>query len=126
MMDIQLDNAKLDTEMKRLELTNARRRLGQGGQTAPGIPDQIQHMPAKVISHSKGRPEIEAGSITSIGFARTAGGGLVPVPSKDVKERIEDQMAPELVWAGQAYGGPMLGNNKSKPPKKLLPKGAKD
>ena len=124
MMDIQLDNAKLDTEMKRLELTNARRRLS--GQLSPGLPDQIKVKPAEVTSHSKGRPSIEAGSVTSTGYARTAGGGLVPVPSKDVKERIEDQLIPEMVWAGQNYVGPMVGKENTKPPKKLLPKGSKD
>lgn len=124
MMDIQLDNAQLDNEMKRIEVTNARRSLT--GQVGPGVPDQVQNMPAQVTSHASGRRNIEAGSVTSTGFARTPGGGLTPVPSRDVKERIEDQMIPELVWAAQNYMGPMLGSSKNKPPKSELPKGYSD
>jgi hypothetical protein len=123
-MDIQLENARLDTEMKKLELSTARRRLT--GQVGPALPDQVINKPAEVTSHAKGRPNIEAGSVTSTGFARTAGGGLTPVPSKDVKERIEDQFIPETVWAAQNYIGPTFGSTKNKPPKKLLPKGHKD
>jgi len=125
-MDLQLKNAEMDTEMKALELTTARRRLGQGGQVGPGIPDVIQNKPAEITSHAKGRRNIEAGSITSTGYARTAGGGLTPVPSKDSKDRIEDQFIPEMVWAAQNYIGPAIGRDDTKPPKSLLPKGAKD
>jgi hypothetical protein len=121
MLDITLDNAKIDNEMKRLELQSARRRLA--GQVGPGIPDNVKTIPAEVTSHAKGKPAQEAGSITSVGFARQPDGRMSPVPSRDAKERIEDQLIPELVWAAQNYGGPMLGSQKNKPSKKLLPKG---
>jgi hypothetical protein len=120
-MDLQLDNMKMDNEMKRMEVISQRRRLA--GQVGPGVPDDVKSIPAQVTSHQKGKLPQEAGSITSVGFARTAGGGLTPVPSKDAKERIEDQFIPEMVWAGQNYVAPMLGDNTNKPSKSLLPKG---
>lgn len=126
MMDLQLKNAQMDTEMKSIDLSNARKRVGQGGQLAPGLPDQVITKPAEITSHVRGRKNIEAGSVTSTGYARTAGGGLTPVPSKDVKERIEDQMIPEMVWSAQNYLGPAVGKTDTKPPKKYLPKGYKD
>lgn len=124
MMDIQLDNAKLDNEMKRMEVTSQRRRLF--GQVGPGIPDLVQNVPAIVTSHAKGKPQLEAGSVSSTGFARTPEGGLTPVPSKDVKERIEDQFIPETIWAAQNYIGPILGDRRNAPPRNLLPKGYVD
>jgi hypothetical protein len=122
-MDIQLSNAKIDNEMKQIELNNARRSMA--GQVGPGVPDLVQNKAVEVRSHAAGKPNLEAGSVTSTGFART-GSGLMPVPSADVKEKIEDQFIPEMVWAGKNYIGPILGNQKNKPPKKLLPKGYKD
>lgn len=51
-------------------------------------------------THSQpGNPAQEVGSVSDYGYVRTAGGGLAIVPSKDAKDRIEDQMIPELSWA---------------------------
>lgn len=124
MMDLQLENQTLDNEMKRLQVTQERRRLA--GQVGPGMPDQVETIPSQVTSHAKGHPQLEAGSITSTGFARTAQGGLTPIPSRDVKERIEDQFIPETIWAAQNYIGPMLGDRRNRPPNKLLPPGYAD
>lgn len=46
----------------------------------------------------------EPGAITDVGWAKTASGGYAPVPSDDVKQRIEDQLIPELAWALRNYG----------------------
>jgi hypothetical protein len=124
MMDLQLENQQLDNDMKRLQVTSERRRLS--GQIGPGMPDDVKNQPAIVTSHSKDRFHQEAGSVTSVGYARTPDGGLTPVPSKDVKERIEDQWIPETVWAAQNYLAPTFGDTTNKPSKKLLPKGAND
>ena len=56
LMDINLKNAEMDSEMKEIELYSARRRLGQGGQTGVGLPDDISPQAAKVTSHVGGRP----------------------------------------------------------------------
>lgn len=64
----------------------------------------------------------EPGAINSLGWAKTPT-GLVPVPSKDVKERIEDMAIPELMWGVQNSLLPNFGAG-TKPPKNMLPDGA--
>ncbi len=46
----------------------------------------------------------EPGAMVDVGWAKTASGGYAPVPSEDVKQRIEDQLIPELAWALRNYG----------------------
>lgn len=64
----------------------------------------------------------EGASIPSVGWAETANGGLRPIPSQDIKNRIEDQMIPEGLWAAQHVIAPNFGMG-SPPPKSALPKG---
>jgi len=122
-MDLQLENMKMDNEMKALEIASQRRRLS--GQIGPGMPDNVLIKPAEVTSSVKGRPDIEAGTISSSGYMRTPKGGLMPVPSKDSKERMEEMVVPEAAWTLDNYISPWY-SNKNKPPRKYLPKGAKD
>lgn len=70
--------------------------------TAPGIPSQEPH------------------EISDLGFARTAT-GLVPVPSKDMKERIEDMSLPEALWSMRNN---LLPPESNAPSHRLLPPGA--
>lgn len=87
------------------------------GQTNSGL---IKTSPmGKTASHPN-RPAQEPGWSPDVGFARTDT-GLVPVPSKDIKERIEDQMIPETMWAIRNYVMPNLGSGQ--PPLSMLPKG---
>lgn len=65
----------------------------------------------------------EAASIPAVGWSETNDGGLRPVPSQDVKQRIEDQLIPEAVWATQNMIAPNYGKG-NPPPKSALPKGA--
>lgn len=74
---------------------------------------------------SKSTPHSEGGSIPIVGWATTQDGGLRPVPSQDIKNRIEDQIIPETVWATQNLIAPNFGKG-PRPPKDALPKGAKD
>lgn len=83
---------------------------GQG--STSGIkPDALKVAPAG------GAPSGEAGAITDIGWARTST-GWAPVPSKDVKERIEDQAIPEFMWALRNNILPSFGINQVPPPTK--------
>lgn len=43
-------------------------------------------------------PYAESGSIPDLGFGRTAQGGLTPVPSDQMKQRIEDSTLHEIEW----------------------------
>jgi hypothetical protein len=122
LVDLQLRSAKADTEMKELELTSARRRLT--GQIAPST--GVETVPSRITAHEKGRKSKEAGSLPSFTFINNPDGSKTPVPSKDAKERVEDQLIPETVWAAQNYIGPNFSPEKYKPSLKELPKGYKD
>lgn len=54
------------------------------------------------------------GAAPDVGFVYTSDGGLAVVPSKDVKERIEDQLIPEAMWAWRNNITPMF-NGITKP-----------
>lgn len=91
---------------------------GQGN-ASPTNPNVIPQ-PAMPTSSQVGRPPQEAGAIPDYHFSRTRTGYAV-VPSQDVKQRIEDQLIPELMWAGRNL---LVRNSDSAaPPKSWLPKG---
>jgi hypothetical protein len=57
----------------------------------------------------------EPGAVSDVGFARTST-GYAPVPSRDVKERIEDNLISEAMWSIRNLLLPNLG--KGDPPPK--------
>lgn len=128
MQDLQIENQQLQNDMLRSQV----RRMNSAG-TGPGLPSNSGLEPALVGSgqgdayvnevplkrtHSA-RPGIEVGHVNDVGFSRTAT-GIVPVPSTEVKERIEDQFVPETMWAIRNYASPNLGGVDTKPPTNLL------
>lgn len=64
----------------------------------------VEDLPQQRVTSDPGRLHQEPAAITDVGHARTQGGGYAPVPSEDVKQRIEDQMIPSLGWALRNYG----------------------
>lgn len=108
MMDINLSNARIDNEMKQMELNSRRRSLentsGQG---------QIVNKPSEKISSMKGQKHVQAGSINMIQYADGPGGLIVPVLSEQGKERLEDSPQETLVQ-GQSLVGPTFGGRLSK------------
>lgn len=62
----------------------------------------------------------ELGAVADVGYAQTAT-GLVPIPSKDIKERIEDNTVQELLHAFRNNLIPTLGGGS--PPPIPLPEG---
>lgn len=56
----------------------------------------------------------EPGAVTDVGWART-NTGWAPIPSSDVKERIEDNFIAETMWALRNNLRPSLGQNNSPP-----------
>lgn len=125
--DLQLEHAQLQNELLRVNISKLNK--GPGG---PGLSDYsgglvdgqtngpISIKPAVRTASPKGKPEQDYGHIASVSWMRNEDGSLTPVPSKEGKERIEDQLVPEIVWAAQNYMSP------PKPPLKYLPKGATD
>lgn len=107
---LQVANAKLDLEGKAIDnqIRASQLRQMQTGPAFPGdqhlVPGQgnsgiIKTNPMERSTTMKGRPDAEPGALPSVGWAVNSDGSLTPVPSKDVKERIEDQFIPEMAWA---------------------------
>lgn len=122
-----LESATLDNQIKARQLSQ----IGVGAPSMPGstnfIPGQgnsglVKINPSERVASQPTREAQEAGWAPDVGYARTDT-GLTPIPSKDVKERIEDQFVPEMMWAARNYLAPNLGTGRP-PPKNQLPKGA--
>lgn len=147
---LQIQAAKYDVEGKALENQLKIKELNNVGTSAPAFPGSDNFMPGQGNSglikikpsertaSQRGRPAQDAGWVPDVGYARTDT-GFTPVPSKDVKERIEDQLVPELMWAARNYLAPnmsalaerVVGSKvrdeyRGAPPRNQLPKGATD
>lgn len=113
---LRLENMGLQNDLLRSQIATVNRDLNppapSGGMTKDVALQRVVSAP--------GRPHMEPGSVTDVGYSRTPT-GLFPVPSKDVKERIEDAMIPETIWAARNYVFP---RGKAPDPKLYpLPKG---
>lgn len=86
---------------------------------------RIQEEPLKRLAAAEGRPHLEAGAVTDMGFSRTPTGYAV-VPSKDWKDRGEDQFLPEVTWAIRNHLLPSISPSRygMPPPETWLPEGA--
>lgn len=99
---LQLEHMSLQNEMLRSQI--ARFNSAQLGPPAPsmggfaGSSDRVQPVPATPVINSPIQHGREAGNITDYAFSRSHMGGLVPVPSNDVKNRIEDSPMEWLWW----------------------------
>lgn len=94
------------------------------GNVIPGQGNSpVKDVPLERTGMSASRPDSEGGSIPSVGWAKTSDGGLRPVPSQDIKNRIEDQLIPETAWAAQNLIAPNIGRG-PRPPQEALPKNA--
>lgn len=89
------------------------------GQTSSGL---IKDSPMKRTMSSPTNPAQEPGAIPGVGWERTESGGLAPVPSADVKQRIEDMIIPEMMWSARQLLAPNFGGG-SRPPQSLLKPG---
>lgn len=104
-VSLQLEGMQLDNEYKasQIRLLNNQPPIPEwndAGSPMPGQGDSRTKMrPSEIIASQSGDTAGQAGAITDYGYAKTSDGGLTIVPSQDVKERIEDQMIPELSWS---------------------------
>lgn len=87
---------------------------GQGSTQLPGM--AIQYNPHEVTGGDPARPHAELGAIPDLGYSNTAPGYYWPVPSADVKKRIEDNLPAELAHAVRTIVGPAFGYNMQPPP----------
>lgn len=119
---LSLEKGGLENELLRSQIARMRQTTNPalpdgtdpymiGGQGNAAIKDQpLKRTPSGLD------PSTEPGAITDIGWSRTKGGGWMPVPSKDTKERIED-IAPHE-WAHYIRNNivPMISSGRMNPP----------
>lgn len=123
MTRLGITNAQLQNDLLRSRIAINRASLGPGFPSAsPNMVDGQGNTP--IIDEPQRRTgpgekmHQEPGAITDVGFAKTST-GYAPIPSENVKERIEDQFLPETAWAIRNYGKPNIGTG-SPPPKSWL------
>lgn len=121
---MKLQNDKIDPALTSINRPGNPAFPSQVGNVFPGQGNSpVKDVPLERTGMSPGARYSEAGSISSVGWAETPDGGLRPVPSTDIKNRIEDQIVPETIWALQHQIAPNFGGG-AKPPQSALPKGA--
>lgn len=126
---LQLEKGALENDVLRTQLASENARLRQAatppfpsanpymipGQTQSGTTEMVKAKPLEVAPGVPGQPQSEGGAITDVGYARTST-GYAPVPSKDVKERIEDDFVQQTLHAIRNNVLPSIGINFSPPP----------
>lgn len=133
MQTLQVQGAQLDLQGKAIDNQIKQTQLNkiQGGPSFPSESfidgqgnsgSKITTKPMERTASSPGAPWQEPGSMTDVGWATTPT-GLIPVPSKDIKERIEDNMPQEWSHFFRNNVAPVWGGG-PQPPSSALPKGA--
>lgn len=141
---LSVERGELENELLRSQIAREKAALGPpvpaspaglGGDFPPEAYGQlkivppsahIEDKPQERVTSSPERPHSEPGAITDVGWVRTPT-GVAPVPSKDAKERIEDQLIPEIMWSWRNNIVPMFSNSdRVKPPFDMLPDGYND
>jgi len=127
---LDVEGKAIDNQIKLSQLRNMNQPTN--GPAFPGTQNFISgqgdsgnKITEKAMERTKslaGNPQSEPGAIPDVGWAKTAT-GVVPVPSSDVKNRIEDVMPHEWSHYIRNNLAPNRGGG-TKPPKSALPKGA--
>ena len=130
MQRLQLEKAGLENDVLRTQIASATGRLrpnSPGNPPAMPSPGTNYELPGsgetaliepkklEVAPAHPAQPQSEGGAITDVGYARTST-GWAPVPSKDVKERIEDSLPQELMHFWRNNILPSVGYNFAPPP----------
>lgn len=140
--ELALTRAELENDLLRSQIAKLNQSptvglpAGGNNQAIPGQPDiermglivspakqHVVEKPQEIVVASPFNSSQEPHPITDVGFVQTPT-GLAPVPSKDAKDRIEDQIIPEAMWALRNHLIPTLGASDNQPPKSMLPEGA--
>lgn len=116
---LQLEKAGLENEVLRMEIASKAGRIRQENAPAMPIGDNylipgqagsltVKNKALERVQSAPGAPQQEHGAIPDVGFARTKT-GYAPVPSADVKQRIEDNLIQEVMWSIRNNIMPSLG-----------------
>lgn len=93
---------------------------GQGETTIPNVPGTLIDKPFERTGASPTNPVAEAATTPDIGYARNTYGHY-PIPAKDIKEKIEDNLPHEVMHFIRNNIAPMAGYNKNPPDVPLQP-----
>lgn len=128
---LQLEHGALQNELLRAQIRSVNARLVQ--QSGPPMPDALTPPPAlkdrtvirpsESVATDPNNPAKEAFKVPDFTFAHTAS-GLAIVPSESVKERIEDQMIPEIGWAMRNTVLPNFNPDRHRPDPRIYDPGA--
>lgn len=132
MNTLAIERAELENELIRSRIARERAQLGPPLPSAsatiiPGQEDTrplVENKPMERTATAPGAAHQEPGAIPDVGYSQTPR-GLAPVPSKDVKERIEDMALASIPWMWRNQILPNFGGG-DKPDRRLLPEGAVD
>lgn len=133
MQALQLKKVGVETELLQSQIARLRQQSSPsmptpsdtfliGGQGNAGrvesrpLPELFKDKPQERTPGAPGNLHAEPAAITDVTYARTASGNYTPVPSKDMKERIEDMMISEALWMFRNNLMPSISNTNFKPP----------
>lgn len=112
-------HARLQGDILELQKNDLASKLGRANQTQIGIgvgdTGQVEVVPSRVTSKEPGMPQMNAGEKAFTEFSHT-GSGLMPTPSADHKQNIEDSWLPEIITNIRQYLGPLFGDRTQQPP----------
>lgn len=103
---LQEERLGLENDLLRAQITKIHRDITPGfpsdyGVSVEGQGDsRIQEVPVYRTASPKGQPWMEKGHVSDYAFSYTPY-GLAIVPSRDVKERIEEQFIPQAMWTAR-------------------------
>lgn len=127
-MKEQLTNQKLHNELLGIQINKARQPAtiplnfsGVQDSFFDGQSPLMQNKPVQREHSSPFDPARSAGAVSDIGFVYTQDGGLAVLPSKDAKERLEDQLIPEAMWAWRNQIQPFFTGVEKKPDQREFP-----
>jgi len=113
MANLQIQNARTELQGKEIDNQIKLNQLNQMNQVGPAFPSAndphlipgqgnalkgVRIVPSESVASQGGAPGVQAGLINSLQYTREANGNLGIAPSKDMKERIEDDFFGETGW----------------------------
>ena len=104
---LSVERASLENKLLEAQIyaTYARTKRDQ---LPPAMPTGVTEIDQKIIPGQQDAPHLDPGVVTDLGAARTRT-GWAPVPSEQVKERIEDVAPATLSWGWRNYVLPNFG-----------------
>lgn len=119
-MDMQMERFTLENELLKARIGSEVARTNQ--MSAPAMPNPMTRRPPMAVDGQgdsaiklkqnevtmQPQPGIEPGLQPDMGFSQTPSGELVPIPSKEFKDRAEDMSWLPFTWFWRNYARPFF------------------